>query len=73
MVPYTFQSKLSGIGDTAFHDVVWYRRTFAVPREWQGRRVLLNFGAVDYEAHVWVNGAAPPDTIAAATPASRST
>ena len=33
VVPYTFQSKLSGIGDTAFHDVVWYRRTFAVPRE----------------------------------------
>ncbi|HZA35847.1 MAG TPA: hypothetical protein VE505_13005, partial [Vicinamibacterales bacterium] len=29
VVPYTFQSKLSGIGDTAFHDVVWYRRTFA--------------------------------------------
>ena len=56
VVPYTFQSKLSGIGDTAFHDVVWYRRTFAVPREWQERRVLLNFGAVDYEAQVWVNG-----------------
>ena len=26
VVPYTFQSKLSGIGDTSFHDVVWYRR-----------------------------------------------
>ena len=56
VVPYTFQSKLSGIGDTAFHDVVWYRRAFAVPAEWQGRRVLLNFGAVDYEALVWING-----------------
>jgi beta-galactosidase/beta-glucuronidase len=58
VVPYTFQSKLSGIGDTAFHDVVWYRRTFAVPNGWQGRRVLLNFGAVDYESIVWVNGEA---------------
>jgi beta-galactosidase/beta-glucuronidase len=56
VVPYAFQSKLSGIGDPAFHDVVWYRRTFTVPSEWQGRRVLLNFGAVDYEAIVWVNG-----------------
>ena len=56
VVPYTFQSKLSGIGDTVFHDVVWYRRTFAVPGAWQGRRVLLNFGAVDYGATVWVNG-----------------
>jgi beta-galactosidase/beta-glucuronidase len=57
VVPYTFQSKLSGIGDTSFHDVVWYRRTFTVPPAWKGRRVLLNFGAVDYEALVWVNGA----------------
>ena len=56
VVPYTFQSKLSGIGDTAFHDVVWYRRTFTVPSGWQGRRVLLNFGAVDYECVVWING-----------------
>jgi beta-galactosidase/beta-glucuronidase len=56
VVPYTFQSRLSGIGDTSFHDVVWYRRSFQVPAGWQGRRVLLNFGAVDYEATVWVNG-----------------
>lgn len=56
VVPYTFQSKLSGIGDTTFHDVVWYRRTFDVPSGWAGRRVLLHFGAVDYEANVWVNG-----------------
>jgi beta-galactosidase/beta-glucuronidase len=56
VVPYTFQSKLSGIGDTAFHDIVWYRRSFQVPAAWTGRRVLLNFGAADYEATVWVNG-----------------
>jgi beta-galactosidase/beta-glucuronidase len=56
VVPYTFQSKLSGIGDTAFHDVVWYRRAFQVPAAWSGRRVLLQFGAADYEATVWVNG-----------------
>jgi beta-galactosidase/beta-glucuronidase len=56
LVPYTFQSRLSGIADTRFHDVVWYRRTFTVPAAWQGRRVLLKFGAVDYEATVWVNG-----------------
>jgi beta-galactosidase/beta-glucuronidase len=56
VVPYAFQTRLSGIGDTAFHDIVWYRRTFDVPAAWQGRRVLLNFGAVDYVATVWVNG-----------------
>jgi beta-galactosidase/beta-glucuronidase len=56
VVPYVFQSRLSGIGDPAFHDVVWYRRTFDVPDAWKGRRLLLHFGAVDYEAIVWVNG-----------------
>ena len=35
---------------------IWYRRTFEVPRKWQGRRLLLHFGAVDFEATVWVNG-----------------
>ncbi len=55
-VPYCFQSKLSGIGDPSFHDVVWYRRVVQVPEAWSSKRVLLHFGAVDYEATVWVNG-----------------
>jgi beta-galactosidase/beta-glucuronidase len=55
-VPYAFQSRLSGIGETGFHDVVWYRRAVEVPPSWRGRRVFLRFGAVDYEATVWVNG-----------------
>jgi beta-galactosidase/beta-glucuronidase len=55
-VPYCFESRLSGIGDTAFHPYVWYRRTFTVPPEWRRGAVLLHFGAVDYETQVWVNG-----------------
>jgi beta-galactosidase/beta-glucuronidase len=53
-VPFCYQSRLSGIGDTSFHDVVWYARTFEAPAE--GERLLLHFGAVDYRAAVWVNG-----------------
>lgn len=55
-VPFTFQSKLSGIGVTEFHDLVWYKRSFTIPEEWAGQRVILHFGAVDYQATVWVNG-----------------
>src|SRR5258706_3436586 len=55
-VPFCFESALSGIGDTSFHPWVWYRRAIAIPEAWKGRRVLLNFGAVDYRAMVWVNG-----------------
>ncbi len=56
VVPYCFESKLSGIGDTSFHSEVWYRRGFAPPAAWKGKRVLLKFGAVDYRAWVWLNG-----------------
>lgn len=55
-VPYAFQSRLSGIGETGFHDVVWYSRAVQIPASFRGKRVMLNFGAVDYEAIVWVNG-----------------
>ena len=56
VVPFAFQAKLSGIGDTARHDVVWYARTFDDVREGRDERLQLHFGAVDYRAAVWVNG-----------------
>src|SRR5947209_3993310 len=55
-VPFCFESKLSGIADTAFHPHVWYRRSFTVPEAWKGKRLLLHFGAVNYWSWVWVNG-----------------
>lgn len=55
-VPFAYQSPLSGIGDTDFHDLVWYRRRFDVPEGWRGRQIVIHFGAVDYEARVWING-----------------
>ncbi len=55
VVPFCYQSKLSGIGETAFHDVVWYARTFGHTPAGD-ERLLLHFGAVDYRATVWVNG-----------------
>jgi beta-galactosidase/beta-glucuronidase len=56
VVPFPPEARLSGIGKVDFMPAVWYRRQFRVPEAWQGRRVLLHFGAVDYEAAVWVNG-----------------
>ena len=56
VVPFAPESRLSGIGKTDFMPCVWYRRVFRVPETWEGKRVLLHFGAVDYEASVWVNG-----------------
>ncbi|MFD2028965.1 LamG-like jellyroll fold domain-containing protein [Promicromonospora aerolata] len=56
LVPYPTESELSGID--RHEDHMWYRRTVEVPTSWRtaGQRVLLNFGAVDHTATVWVNG-----------------
>lgn len=55
LVPFCLESGLSGVqGENTIHS--WYRTTFKVPHHWTGDRVLLNFGAVDYEATVFVNG-----------------
>ena len=57
LVPFAVESKLSGVARRVGpDDRIWYRRTFTVPPEWHGQRVLLHFGAVDFEAHVSVNG-----------------
>lgn len=57
LVPYPVQSALSGVGKTLTPEQsLWYKRTFTVPSDWKGQRVLLHFGAVDWQATVWVNG-----------------
>jgi beta-galactosidase/beta-glucuronidase len=55
-VPFVYETKASGIGESVFHSYVWYQRKFKVPAEQQGKRVILNFQAVDYVAKMWVNG-----------------
>src|SRR5215218_625843 len=55
VVPFCYQAELSGIGETAFHDVVWYARTFEFASA-DDDRLFLHIGAVDYRATVWVNG-----------------
>ena len=56
VVPFAPESRLSGIGRRDFMPCVWYSRKFSVPARWKGRRLRLHFGAVDYEATVWLNG-----------------
>jgi beta-galactosidase/beta-glucuronidase len=58
LVPFCVESALSGVGKSVLpDDRIWYKRSFSVPTDWQGKSVLLNFEAVDYTASVWVNGA----------------
>jgi beta-galactosidase/beta-glucuronidase len=56
-VPWTFEAPLSGIGlGGGIHERLSYRRRFAVPEEWRGSRILLHFGAVDWQADVFLDG-----------------
>lgn len=56
LVPFCVESALSGVGRTlTAEDALWYRTTFTVPRSWKGKRLLLNFDAVDWKADVYVN------------------
>lgn len=61
-VPYPPEAPSSGIGETGYHDVVWYRRSFGADDladsglSEDRSRILLHFGAVDWAADVWLNG-----------------
>ncbi|MEA3365288.1 MAG: beta-galactosidase, partial [Candidatus Hydrogenedentes bacterium] len=57
LVPFAIESALSGVKEAVLPDQkLWYRRTFTVPADWGDQRVLLHFGAVDWECTVYVNG-----------------
>jgi hypothetical protein len=57
LVPFPIESRLGRLQAALTpEDRAWYRRTVRLPENWSGQRVLLHFGAVDWSAHVWVNG-----------------
>lgn len=56
IVPFAPESSLSGVGHTDFITAVWYRREVEVPASWSGKKILLNFGAVDYKCSVYIDG-----------------
>ncbi len=58
LVPYPVESALSGVERPLLPgETLWYRRTFTVPEAWGDQKILLHFGAVDYECEVFLNGA----------------
>lgn len=55
-VPFTYETKASGIGDTTMHESVWYERTIHVEEGRKDKeRLLLHFEGSDYRTEVWVN------------------
>ncbi|WLD13717.1 glycoside hydrolase family 2 protein [Planctellipticum variicoloris] len=59
LVPFPVESALSGVKQFVGPDkALWYRRSVSLPADthWQGKNILLHFGAVDWETTVWVDG-----------------
>ena len=56
LVPFPVESALSGVMKVVGEDNrLWYRRVVKMPKKWASQRVLLHFGAVDWDTTVWVN------------------
>lgn len=56
LVPFAVESSLSGVQKTVGADnELWYKRTFDIPSSWKNKNIILNFGAVDWKADVFVN------------------
>jgi beta-galactosidase/beta-glucuronidase len=56
LVPFAVESSLSGVQKAVGgQNELWYHRTFTIPSSWKNKKVLLNFGAVDWKADIWIN------------------
>ncbi|MDD2594421.1 MAG: glycoside hydrolase family 2 TIM barrel-domain containing protein [Bacteroidales bacterium] len=56
LVPFAVESSLSGVGrKVGDRNELWYHRTFSVPQQWKGQRIILHFGAIDWRSDIWVN------------------
>jgi beta-galactosidase/beta-glucuronidase len=59
LVPFPVESALSGVMQRVGPEKrLWYRRQVTVPDAWRGKRILLHFEAVDWEAVVSIDGQA---------------
>ena len=56
LVPYCPESRLSGVAHTDFIEAMFYHRRLAIPKDWNGKRILLHFGAVDYACEAFIDG-----------------
>ena len=58
VVPFPWESRLSGIANTTNNTIAWYERQMTLPTGagWDNRDIWLVIGACDWEAHVWING-----------------
>lgn len=55
-IPFCPESELSGVEYKDFINGIWYKKELSIPKDWQGDRIFLHFGGVDYRAYIYING-----------------
>lgn len=55
-VPFCWESSLSGVENSSYLGQAWYQKKVTVDKDWDGRKLFLKFGAVDWKCKLWVNG-----------------
>lgn len=56
LVPFAVESALSGVEKPVYEkDRIWYKKKFTISKEFNNKRVILNFGAVDWQCKVFIN------------------
>ena len=56
LVPFPIESSLSGIMKNLKKDnILWYEKEVEIPKNWTGKHILLNFGAVDWKCELFIN------------------
>lgn len=57
VVPYSYETAMSGIQEEAFHPNIWYQRKLDINKaEWKNKEIILHFEGSDYRTKVWING-----------------
>ena len=57
LVPFSLESSLSGVMGTLLENqCLWYEKVFKIPKSWEGKNILLHFGAVDWKCILYMLG-----------------
>lgn len=56
IVPFCPESPLSGVNHKDFIENMFYHRVISIPQHWDGKRIVINFGGVDYESELFIDG-----------------
>lgn len=55
-VPFTYETKMSGIHDETIHENVWYQKNITITENSKEEHTILHFEGSDFKTKVWING-----------------